>query len=527
MTGRVFACSALLCALPLLTGVVSAEAQGVAGEVTNASQLEARANSSSSDGKTFHLRGGNYGDVDLSEARRGAMVTFKAYPGEQPVFDYTVFRDSERLRFEGVRWTDSIDIQQGNNRSLEFVGNDVGGFTGPGINLRETSTDILIQGNRFHDLRELGGDYASGYGVRVAGPYGPISGLRIIRNTFTRLGNDGIELGTVASALVQGNDISQVRAEPGSDAHADPMTIWADSKNVTIRNNRIHDNSQPVYLADGTENALFENNVVVRTDNFCIQAGGIGNRDDGIQNNVIRNNTLWDCGFGGLIVRGNGSGNVLVNNLIQSLSGSNLGRQFALEDFNLIGSGSRAGAHDLSGRPRFVDAAGADYHLAAGSPGIDAGTSDGVSATDADGAGRFDDPSVRNRGGGARPFYDLGAFERNGARGSPQARKRPARIRIRGLSLRPSRFRRAATVEFRLSKRGRVRFKVQAKRGNDWKFMGGFRQAGKRGHNRVRVTRGALGQSLRRGRYRLVARAVDRGGRRSKRAIVRFTLLAR
>ena len=216
---------------------------------------------------------------------------------------------------------------------------------------------------------------------------------------------------------------------------------------------------------------------------FCVQAGA-GNRDDGIQNNVIRNNTLWDCGFGGLIVRGNGSGNVLVNNLIQSLSGSNLGRQFALEDFNLIGSGSRAGAHDLSGRPRFVDAAGADYHLAAGSPGIDAGTSDGVSATDADGPAAS--TILGSHRAAAPGRSDLGASRQRRPR-VHQARKLPAGTHrgLRCAAPLPAR----RDVEFRLSTRGRALQAGQAR--NDW--IHGWLPQAAAGHNRVRVTLGALG----------------------------------
>jgi hypothetical protein len=64
--------------------------------------------------------------------------------------------------------------------------------------------------------------------------------------------------------------------------------------------------------------------------------------------------------------------------------------------------------------PRFVDAANRDYRLAAGSPGIDAGTSEGTPPLDAAGHARVDDPAVRDTGGGDAPYYDIGAYERVG-----------------------------------------------------------------------------------------------------------------
>ena len=84
---------------------------------------------------------------------------------------------------------------------------------------------------------------------------------------------------------------------------------------------------------------------------------------------------------------------------------------FPLEDYNLVGAGLRGGAHDTAGPPRFVDPATPDYRLSARSPGIDAGTSDGAPAKDLTGAARVDTPAISNTGGGAQPYYEMGALE--------------------------------------------------------------------------------------------------------------------
>jgi hypothetical protein len=67
----------------------------------------------------------------------------------------------------------------------------------------------------------------------------------------------------------------------------------------------------------------------------------------------------------------------------------------------------------LQADPLFLDPTNGFFHIAAGSPAIDSGTS-GVSnwpATDAQGLPREDDPTVPNTGAGAIVYADRGAFE--------------------------------------------------------------------------------------------------------------------
>jgi len=386
-------------------------------QVTTQAEIIEHARNRRSDGQTFYLRGGEYAELDFRGIRHSRLLTFRAYPGERPIVKGVVMANSAGLKLEGLRITGGIDIRPGSNHDLRFVQNDIGGYPGVGINVRESTNHLVIQKNHFHDLTRAGrqaDDFAAGYAIRLSAPYGPIRDVRIVGNTIDRLANDGIELGTVHGALVEGNEISEVRAERGDDAHADPLMVWADSSNITVRNNFFHDNSQPLYFADGTRRGLLENNVFVRGDNWCMQMGAIGDRTDGVSGAIIRNNTFWDCDFGGLIVRGDGSGNVLTNNILQTLAGTHLGRQFATEGYNLIARGYRGGSHDLRGAPRFVDPSALDYRLAPHSPGIDAGTSVGAPSRDSRNARRSDDSGARNRGGGPLTYYDIGALERVG-----------------------------------------------------------------------------------------------------------------
>jgi hypothetical protein len=60
----------------------------------------------------------------------------------------------------------------------------------------------------------------------------------------------------------------------------------------------------------------------------------------------------------------------------------------------------------------FVNVSNGNFKLAAGSPCIDSGSSNGdIPTTDIDGNSRCDDPSVPNVGGGPIPYYDIGAYE--------------------------------------------------------------------------------------------------------------------
>lgn len=485
--------------------VATAAASKPAGEVHNGAELLARAQDPASAGKTFLVRAGDYGAVDLRGVSQQSLVTFRAAPGERPVLHYTQMGDTQNVRLEGLRFVASIDIQPGLNGPIELVRNDIGGFTGVGINLRERSSRILIAGNRFHDLRQRGGDSVAGYGIRVSSPKVEITNVAVLGNTFKRLGNDAMEFGGVDGLRVERNVVTGVDIEPGSGAHSDPLFIWAGTRDVVVRSNRIFDNSQPVYVFPGTSNLLFENNLIARGDNWCMQAGGAegGAR---VTNLVIRNNTFWDCAFGGLVFSAPSDGWVLVNNVIQTLGIARPAGRIETQGYNLIAKGARVG-DDVAGRPRFVDRAGGDYRLAPGSRGLDAATSEGAPALDLLGVRRTDDAEARNIGVGAERFFDIGAFER------PEV-PRLGRMQVETAQGRTS-------LGFELSGRARMSFTV-ARKGR--RPLGEFVRRGRRGLNRVRVPASVEGQALGPGRYSVVARALDSTGNpsRSRRADFRL-----
>jgi len=165
-------------------------------------------------------------------------------------------------------------------------------------------------------------------------------------------------------------------------------------------------------------------------------AGGIvgasGNRVDDV---TLIGNTIARQGARGVQVFSDaegGAGNTvaqvrIVNAIISAPQGDFDGELTPADvHFTLTSDPTFAGVNgNITGDPGFADPVAGDYRLRAGSPAIDAGTSDSAPALDLLGCLRFDDPAVPNTGAGSQPFHDLGALERGPCGGSPRLRAPP------------------------------------------------------------------------------------------------------
>ena len=206
------------------------------------------------------------------------------------------------------------------------------------------------------------------------------------------------------------------------------------------------------------------------------------------------------------------------------------------------GTGSLVEERRLRGSPGFVDEAGSDFHLTAGSQLVDAGTPGELPPGTAD---RDGNPRPTDGDGDGTAVSDVGAFELagrassgggSGSTGTPPAGApvlsrlsvSPARVTIGARLpklLASSSTHRAATIGFRLSKRARVvlRFAKLGRGGKLRTMKARVRVRAGEGANRIRFA-GRLNPRVRltSGAYRLTAIAIDGSGVRSKPATARF-----
>ena len=94
---------------------------------------------------------------------------------------------------------------------------------------------------------------------------------------------------------------------------------------------------------------------------------------------------------------------------------TNSGRFSSLTYSDIDNELGETGNGNIRQDPLFVDPANGDFRLQPTSPCIDAGTSDGAPSLDRDGFPRYDYPPATNTGGGTYPYYDMGAYEKQGA----------------------------------------------------------------------------------------------------------------
>jgi hypothetical protein len=267
-------------------------------------------------------------------------------------------------------------------------------------------TEITIRENHFE--RNRGAIELSAYEVMG----GRLGNTSIVGNTFTQ-NSEAISLNIGASdtvfedMLIAGNVISApgIGISPG-----DPLGGAVPTGNV-IRRTRIVNNL--ITQAPGSSFAEGKSlGVSIRG------GGGIANRIEGVE---LWNNTIVSTSPSNVLLRV--SPNIAVGNTIEGVVVGNSifwapGRNFdgdvtpVMVRNSLTTMPGFAGLNgNVSADPRFLNPAVGDFRFQAGSPAIDAGTSDGAPSTDLECRTRSDDPATPNTGTGAATHYDMGAFE--------------------------------------------------------------------------------------------------------------------
>lgn len=370
-----------------------------------------RAMAAAPDGGLVLVRGGRYPAAEIQRRTRSRRVTFRPYRDERVTLGGLTIEDSSRLRFEGFRIRGRTRILFGSG--VQLVGNDI---AGQGISVRP-SDDLLIEDNRIHDLTYDGVSGGAGYGVWLSGGWSDPSRPQRVRNVvirgnvFERIPADGIQMGSVRDVLIEGNRFTRITPFLDPTEHSDAIQMYGTSENVTVRRNVFHDTTRGL-IAKGKvyPGLVIDNNLMARLSGTALNiydAPGVR----------IVHNTIWDVPlalrFRDLPETPEAMEQAIVaNNILQNFEFAN--SQLAVEDYNLIGQrlGTRSyGPNDLFAEPRFADRRRLDYSLRASSPAIDSGTSRFSTRSDRLGRERLDVPERRNRGTGAKPYVDRGAYE--------------------------------------------------------------------------------------------------------------------
>lgn len=262
---------------------------------------------------------------------------------------------------------------------------------------------VVIEDNTIHDdiAIELG---TGGTATRLAG-------IQIIGNTITDSGGaNGIGIGFDASGAIN--------ATIDGTLIEDNTIFGFGNGNAINISAAVLNPGRPGFPPHGdvTSNTQIVNNVI-RQDNIspAIDISGGVPSASGVSGVTIENDTLVnDTGAAGLLSEFPGAGGnyitgvVLRNTILYDPNGMPIAHGTFGQPPNvavaqapdgvansLISGPGWAGSNgNINANPGFVNEAGGDYHLAAGSPAINAGTTIGAPAFDFDGARRDAQPDI-------------------------------------------------------------------------------------------------------------------------------------
>jgi hypothetical protein len=244
--------------------------------------------------------------------------------------------------------------------------------------------------NRVHDIQVEANTItsttlASGVLIWTVGGGSPVANKDQTNNQIARVAVDAnrITIGTAQGSQSPGAGSIVIVAGSGSVARNGSV------KDIQLVNNVIGPGPSLILLIGGNN-------------------GASGNQLDGVQ---IVNDTIADHGGSGLQITSNDKGatgntvsGVTITNTI--FWGTLVGEVTpSMIHSSIVSQASFAGVNgNIQADPKFVDPANGDFHLQAGSPAIDAGTSSGAPATDFEGRARPDG------------HIDIGAYEFAGTR---------------------------------------------------------------------------------------------------------------
>jgi parallel beta-helix repeat protein len=368
-------------------------------------------------GQTVEVAAGTYPEAVTvgASGTSSAPITFTAAPGAT----VTVSGQANGFALSGRSW-------------VTIAGFSVTRTTSYGIAVADSS-HITLSGNHV----SYAGQPASGLtksGVRLSN----VTDSTVTANTVDHNTNYGIYF--VAGSTrntVRGNEMFS--NAQGYQRAASGIRFYSSPGNTAIANVSHHNEDSGMEFDVSSGNSLVLDNVTYHNGDH-----GIDDRESPGQRLI--GNTVYKNVTSGINVEGTSTGATLANNLavdngiasprthsnVRVETGSTAGTTLdydqmflsvadtmviwdsqGYDSLSALRAATGQEAHGIQADPRWIDRAGGDFHLGAGSPAIDSANSgvSGEPSTDADGNGRFDDPDTLNTGAGPRLYDDRGAFE--------------------------------------------------------------------------------------------------------------------
>jgi hypothetical protein len=328
-------------------------------------------------GDTIYLATGNYGF--FAGGSKSSTVTLAAEPGAAVTFSPN-FNGAAHIRLEG------LTIPGGTiraSRDIQVVNSTITGIVA-------VFATVANAGITFdHDTLPNVNLDSSGFEGRLwinalNAPAAQPAGVTITNSVFDGGSADGVQLGGQANdVLIQGNVFRHLHTSSCSTCsdgynHTDPIQIVG-AERARIIGNYFQDVSTTVMAPEGGDYDLtIRDNVMVDVDQFCADLG-YKPRLQFVHNTCVDSAPRLTDNHSGSTIPTTAAvfrDNVFGDGLVIGKVGS-----IAQEDYNLFGTGSGAGSHDIRARPQYVNANPAGpvtgYGLQPGSPGVSA-ASDGT-----------------------------------------------------------------------------------------------------------------------------------------------------
>ncbi len=362
-------------------------------------------------------------------------ITLRAFPGESPVLDGTGVSgdhmiwivDKSYLRVEGFEIRNNLGVNdgsgvriEGGGSHLEILSNEIHEIRGQhamGITVYGTDptvpiSDLTIDGNHIHDCDP--------YQSEALTLNGNVTGFAVTNNIVRDVNNIGIDFiggetdiqpddtKVARNGICSGNTVLRARAAGGGGFAGG---IYVDGgRDIVIENNRVSESNLGIEVGAenkgvDVENVIVRSNLLYDNDKVCIVFGGYAKSRGRVRNsqflhntcyrndtagegvgelwiqwandNTVEGNIFYSTGQNILMYSENGNvDNSLDWNLWFADDGASAGefvwRGTAYTGFANYQAGSGQDANSLFDDPSFVDSATQNFHIAAGSPAINA-----------------------------------------------------------------------------------------------------------------------------------------------------------